>query len=430
MKSKFKYLIKYSLKKKIDTKWFKVVNIILAILLIFLVNMDYIINFFGGDFNSKEKIYVVDNANSYNSFQNYFKSLNEKLDLGEYEIVLDNSILDKKDKLEEEIIVVINKNNTEYITGEIISYDTVSRTTYEGIVNSLNALKSEEVLKTSGMSSEEIAKLTSPASIKETVLNKDAKDNKTKENLSAIITTVVIVPFFVLIVTMVQMLGAEINDEKTSRGMEIIISSIPAKMHFLSKVISALSYILIQGCLLFIYSLIATLIRHFLISNETALGVSMFSDTIKMLKDAGVFNLLAQGGLVLLVLFIVSFIAYAIVSATLASMTTNNEDFQQLQTPLMIIMLVGYYVALMAVVFDGAIFINILSYIPLLSVMIAPTLYLIGEMSLMSLIGTTVVTSIATYFLYKYGLRIYKTGILNYSSSKLWGKMLKSLKNK
>ena len=84
MKSKFKYLIKYSLKKKIDTKWFKVVNIILAILLIFLVNMDYIINFFGGDFNSKEKIYVVDNANSYNSFQNYFKSLNEKLDLGEY----------------------------------------------------------------------------------------------------------------------------------------------------------------------------------------------------------------------------------------------------------------------------------------------------------------------------------------------------------
>ena len=31
--------------------------------------------------------------------------------------------------------------------------------------------------------------------------------------------------------------------------------------------------------------------------------------------------------------------------------------------------------------------------------------------------------------LYKYGLRIYKAGILNYSSSNLWKKMFKSLKN-
>ena len=125
-----------------------------------------------------------------------------------------------------------------------------------------------------------------------------------------------------------------------------------------------------------------------------------------------------------------SFVAYAIVAATLASMTTNIEDFQQLQTPLMIIMLVGYYVALMAVMFDGSIFINILAYIPLLSVMIAPTLYLMGEMTLISLIGTTLITTVVTYFLYKYGLRIYKVGILNYSSSKLWKKMFKSLQNK
>ena len=129
-------------------------------------------------------------------------------------------------------------------------------------------------------------------------------------------------------------------------------------------------------------------------------------------------------------LFVVSFIAYAIVAATLASMTTNIEDFQQLQTPLMIIMLVGYYVALMAVMFDGSIFINILAYIPLLSVMIAPTLYLMGEMTLISLIIATLVTTVVTYFLYKYGLRIYKVGILNYSSSKLWKKMFKSLGNK
>ena len=172
------------------------------------------------------------------------------------------------------------------------------------------------------------------------------------------------------------------------------------------------------------------LLRNILASTASTTSIGMFSEIITMLSDAGIFSLLAKGSIVLIILFIVSFIAYAITAAILASMTTNIEDFQQLQTPLMIIMLVGYYVALMAVMFDGSVFIHILSYIPLLSVMIAPTLYLIGEMSLLSLTLSTLLTVIVTYFLYKYGLRIYKVGILNYSSSKLWRKMFKSLGNK
>ncbi len=430
MKNKFKYLIKYSLKKKIDTKWFKVVNILLLLLIVFIVNMDYLINLFGGDFNEKEKIYVVDNTNSYDSFTSYFTTIANSIDDKEYEIILDNSMLNKEDKLDNDIIVVLNKSDITYLTGEIISYDTISRTTYEIIVSSLNNLKSELVLKESGLSSEEIASLTSPVSVTETVLDENAKDNATKENLSSIITTVLIIPFFILIVTMVQMLGAEINDEKSSRGMEIIISSIPAKIHFISKVLSAFSYVLLQGILLLIYSGIALFLHNVLSNSMNIETTSFLGEIVSLLKDAGIFSLLLKGSVVLIVLFVISFIAYAIAAAILASMTTNIEDFQQLQTPLMIIMMVGYYVALMAVMFDGSIFIHALAYIPLLSVMIAPTLYLIGEMSFVSLTLSTMVTVIATYFLYKYGLRIYKVGILNYSSSKLWKKMFKSLKNK
>ena len=305
-----------------------------------------------------------------------------------------------------------------------------TRTTYEMIVSSVNAVKSELVLSTSGLTPDEIAALSSPVEITERVLNEEAQNNETKENVGAIVTTVLIVPFFILIVTMVQMLGAEINDEKTSRGMEIIISSVPAKIHFISKVVAAISYVLIQGILLLIYSGIAMLLRNVLASSTTVASGGMFTEVMTMLSDAGIFSLLAKGSVILIILFIVSFIAYAITAAILASMTTNIEDFQQLQTPLMIIMLVGYYVALMAVMFDGSVFIHVLGYIPLLSVMIAPTLYLIGEMSLLSLALSTLLTVVVTYFLYKYGLRIYKVGILNYSSSKLWRKMFKSLGNK
>lgn len=431
MKNKFKYLIKYSLKKKIDTKWFKIVNVLLLVLIVFLVNMDYLINLFGGDFEEKESIYVVDNIGSFDTFSTYFNALATEMDNGEYEIILDNNILDDKEAIDDEVVVVLNPSNTEYLSGEIVSFNAISRTTYEMIVNAVNAVKSELVLSTSGLTEEEITALSSPVEITETVLNEEAQSNETKQNVGSIVTTILIIPFFILIVTMVQMLGAEINDEKTSRGMEIIISSVPAKTHFISKVIAAISYVLIQGILLLVYSGIAMLLRNILASTSAATsGTGMFSEVITMLSDAGIFSLLAKGSIVLIIMFIASFIAYAITAAILASMTTNIEDFQQLQTPLMIIMLVGYYVALMAVMFDGSIFIHILSFIPLLSVMIAPTLYLIGEISLLSFALSTLITVIVTYFLYKYGLRIYKVGILNYSSSKLWRKMFKSLGNK
>ena len=110
-----------------------------------------------------------------------------------------------------------------------------------------NYIGTEHILY--GLTEEEKTALSSPVEITETVLNEEDQSNETKQNVGSIVTTILIIPFFILIVTMVQMLGAEINDEKTSRGMEIIISSVPAKTHFLSKVVAAISYVLIQGIL-------------------------------------------------------------------------------------------------------------------------------------------------------------------------------------
>lgn len=431
MKNKLKYLIKYSLKKKVDTKWFKIVNVLLLILIVFLVNIDYLINLFGGDFDEKEQIYVVDNVGAYTTFADYFVALAEAMDTGEYEIILDNTILDDQEQIDEEIVVVLNPSQTNYLEGEIISFDTISRTTYEIITSSLNVVKSELVLSTSGLTETEIEALSSPVEVTETLLNKEAQSNEMKENIGSIVTTVLIIPFFILVVTMVQMLGAEINDEKTSRGMEIIISSVPVKTHFISKVIAAISYVLIQGLLLLLYSGIAIILRNVLVSSSTTVASSnIFGEVVTMFQEAGIFTLLAKGSIVLIILFIASFIAYALAAAILASMTTNIEDFQQLQTPLMVIMLVGYYIALAAVLFDGSVFVQALAYVPLLSIMLAPTLYLVGEMSLLALTISTLLTVGLTYILYKYGLRVYKVGILNYSSSKLWKKMFKSLSNK
>ena len=47
MRSKLDYLITLSLKRKMKTKWFLITNILVAILIIGLINIDSIITLFG-----------------------------------------------------------------------------------------------------------------------------------------------------------------------------------------------------------------------------------------------------------------------------------------------------------------------------------------------------------------------------------------------
>ena len=214
--------------------------------------------------------------------------------------------------------------------------------------------------------------------------------------------------------------------------MEIIISNVSPKVHFLSKIFASTLFVVIQGVLLLLYGVIAVVIRNLI--GGTALS-AMSGDVTKelteiltLVQDTGVFSLLLRGLPIILILFLLSFVAYAIVAGVLASMTTSIEDFQQLQTPIMLIIMIGYYLAIMAVQFDGSLFIEIASYIPMLSFLLSPVLYMIGQITIWELAISTVIMAVFTWIIFKYGLRIYKVGILNYSSSKLWRKMFKSLK--
>ena len=131
---------------------------------------------------------------------------------------------------------------------------------------------------------------------------------------------------------------------------------------------------------------------------------------------------------VLLVMILLTFFAYSLLAGILANMTTNLEDFQQLQTPIVIISLVGYYLSMMASMFKGSIFIKLMSYVPFISSLLSPTLYVMGEIGLVDLMISILLLIGIIYLLIKYGLRIYKVGILNYSQSGLWKKMFKAIK--
>ena len=105
MTSKFWYLTGLSLKKKIKTKWFFIANILLAILIIGLINIDSIIQFFGGDFDQKTEIVLLDETDYSNidqTFENYIEEYNQLLTT-EYETSIEVFSGNEQD-LEKELV--------------------------------------------------------------------------------------------------------------------------------------------------------------------------------------------------------------------------------------------------------------------------------------------------------------------------------------
>lgn len=430
MKNKAWFLIKQSLKKKMDTKWFKIVNVLICLLLIGVINIDKIINVFGGDFKDTVNIYLTGDNNYLEGFNAYFLT-NKKIlnDERTYEIAYSTDSVDTlKEKIADtnNIIVNINLDATEYLKADIISYNKIDTITYNLLSASLTGMKTSMALNYNGLSSEEMAKITSPISINRVVTNeKEITASEDATNMSLI---VFLVPFFMLIVLLVQMIGAEINDEKTTRGMEIIISNVPAKVHLLTKIASSSIFVILQSLLLFTYSIIGILIHGGLSLGSGKSNI--IGNLVESLKISGTFDILLKGAPILIIIFLLSFFIYATLAGVLASMTTSAEDFQQLQTPLMIVLMLGYYIGIMASAFKGSIFIRIISYLPFLSSMVAPITYILGETSLIDLVISALILFISCLVLLKYGIRVYKVGILNYSSKDLWKKVFQSLKIK
>lgn len=433
--NKFWYLTRFGLSKKIKSKSFIISNIVLLVLIVCIINVDGIISFFGGDFDEKVKIYLVDNTHiSASSFTNNFNQVNSSVYTDEEannnsELVLENNIKEDDIKGTRDIIVELNNDELNLLSARIISDNYIDTITYQIINQSISSTKYELALKNSNIDVEELNKISSPPVIERVIL--DEEKNSEKENTNIIMSVVfptLILPFFMLIILLVQSIGTEINEEKSTRSMEIIISNVSAKTHLFAKILSGNIFIIFQTILIFLYGILGFLLRSF-----TPNVTGGMSDTIKnvlsSLQSSGIMDKLIVIIPITLVLMLLSFLAYSLLAGILASMTVNIEDYQHVQLPIILICLISYYLSFMASMFDGSTFIKALSYFPLISCLLSPALLMIGQVTIIDVFISIGIMILFIYVIMKYGLRIYKIGILNYSTDNIWKKIFKAVKN-
>lgn len=435
MMNKFWFLTSNSFLKKAKSKWFIIINILIFTVIVGIINIDSIIKAFGGDFSETQEVLVLDNTTySYDLFNKNLNDLNKTLDMDyEFDIKKETKT---EDELKEEIkgtskiLVVFDKDAANYIKASIISDNKIDSAYYQIIYQSLASTKESLALSLTSIDPVELAKLTTPISVDRVIMN---DENTTEESMEMIMGTVfptVILPFFILVIFLVQMIGSEINEEKQTRSMEVIISNVSPKTHFFSKMVASNGFVIMQGLLLIIYGLIALFIRNQVGTSSSSAVTSGITQVWDTLTSSGLMDKMWYIIPITIVLMILSFVAYSLVAGILASMTVSMEDYQQIQTPIVMISLVGYYLAIMAGMFNGSILIRAFSYIPFISCLLSPALLVIGQIGVIDVLISIAVLIVFNFVLIKYGLKIYKIGILNYSTDKMWSKLFKAVKTK
>lgn len=436
MTSKFWFLTGKSLSKKIKTKWFLIANIIIAVAVIGLINLDTIIGFFGGEFSKVNNVVLLDNTNySVETFKQNMDNANNLFGNDyetEYEIYdVNNGDIKEYVKDSNKIAIVFDEDSEAYIKASIISDSKIDSMYYQTLLQALTGTKTEIAMSLTDLDKEELAKISSPINIDRIIL--DENSNNEEESTAMIMGTVfptVILPFFILIIFLVQMLGSEINEEKSTRSMEVIISNVSPKTHFFSKIVAANSFVLIQGALLLLYAGIGLLLRNCVSAGTNSSITAEISNIWNSLQTSGIVDKLYYIIPITLLLMVLSFLAYSLVAGILASMTVNVEDYQQIQSPIIIVCLLSYYLAIMAGMFEGSTLIKVLSYVPFISCLLAPALLVIGQITIIDVFISIGLLLLFNFIAIKYGMKIYKTGILNYSTDKMWHRLFKAAKEK
>lgn len=425
MDNKFKYLVGYSLKKRVAKKSFLIVNIILFVLIVLLTNLGNIINFFGGDFDEAVIVYLYDETgqNASEVFKEYSRDCN-------FEITVKDSFDEsKKDEMlkEAEALVILKVNEKGYVYADAYVNE-ISLTNEMALTNTVSSVKYHYWLIENPELQSELTEFNQSETIN--YLRSENDETAIEKTITTVLSMFIVIPTFMLLIFLIQFIGIDIIEEKSSRSIEVIISNVPSGSHFASKIVSTVIFMIIQGGLLIAYAGIGGFLA-FLIgggANESIDSGVMAQLGITSNIMSHILAKLPVTIITLLLFILVGYTMYLVLTAVLSSMATSMDNFQSYQTPVMLLLLVGFYAAIFGIQFDGAVFLKILGYIPFFSPILAPILFLSGSYGLLEIIISFVILAITTFLIIYFGMPLYKASILDYSEGSLIQKLKRVIK--
>lgn len=397
---------------KVKTKSFIVTTLITVAIVLALTNMTNIIEFFNkGEEN--ESIAVIDNTNE------LIEPLKQQLTVTNSDIKLER-FSDGEEKAEKAV------ENGEYKGLLVISYDAENlpiatykamsisdTTTPQSLQMGLQQIKTQLAANQINLTPEQLAKLYEPVPMEKLALEENAKTEEELNQARGLVYVLLFVIYFAVILY-ANMIAMEVATEKSSRVMEILISSVSPIKQMFAKILGIGLLSLTQLAVL--------------------LGVGYVS--IKQNLDSmegGFFSFFGFGDVPIativyaVIFFLLGYFLYATLAAFLGSLVSRIEDVQQMITPMTLLVVAGFMIAMFGLGQPETPFITITSYIPFFTPMLM--FMRVGMLSLPMwepLVGIAILL-VSIILLAVFGARVYKGGVLMYGKSSSFKDIKKAL---
>lgn len=399
--NKFWMILAHTYMTRVKSKAFIISTLVTLLIIAGGINIQKIMDAFSSD-NTAE-IAVVDQTNQ------YFEPLKDALDRTDSHIELvpiSGSIEEGKEAIENEeykALMVISSTQDDFLEATYYANHLANVSEQQEIQEQLQQLKVGAAIERADIDQELLTSIYEPVTFHTIALDQKAKTDAELYQARSIVTVMVIIMYLVVIVYG-SMIINDVATEKSSRVMELLISSAPAVTHLFAKIIG----IALLG------------LTQIGLSVVVAFGlVSFQKDELadSVLEEIGLLDipisLIGYG----ILFFILGYLLYATIAAMLGSLVSRSEDAQQLMMPLIFLIMIGYFIAIFGVAAPESSVVTITSYIPFFSPMLM--LLRVGMLdvsiwevlaSIGILVGTIIVLGI-------FAARVYRGGVLMYGSS-------------
>lgn len=397
--SNFWITVKHTAGNRIKSKAFMWSTIIIAVIVIGLMNIGNIVSVFKGDDEKVEEkstvAVVVDKEIeelgellfSYNegSF-NYKHFSGGNIDLAKEAV--ENDEYDFALELKGDIINVeatLFGAGNDYMLGQQVRMD-------------LQRMKEALVTNELGLNEEELALIYAPIQFNELPLTENGEVQTEESHMQSywMVYGLVFV-IYMIIILFGSMIATEVATEKSSRVMELIVSSVNPVTQMFGKIVG----IGLSGVINILVIAGAGYIGYVTSGEE-------FLDTI--LRDVIDWSLIGYA----LVLIILGYLLYGGVAAMLGALVSRAEEVNQALQPLIFLAMIAFFVSMFGLNVPDAPFITVLSYIPFFTPQLLFVRMGMTTIPTWEIIVIFAILIISVILINLLAARIYKGGVLMY----------------
>jgi ABC-2 type transport system permease protein len=386
--------------RRIKSKTFVIATALMAAFLIVIINIDNIIDSFAGDSDDGDtaaEVAVVDETEAENgvSFGEMLASMEDGT--YDYSLYTDGNI--------DAAIEAAEDGEFEYVlalTGDTSNLQADLFTSGTGFMSGMeinqDVQRAKEAAATAqlDLTDEELAMIFTPVTFNERPINGDGQTEESQMQAYWMVYGLVFA-IYLIVITFGTMIATEVATEKSSRVMELIVSSINPVTQMAGKILGI-------G--------VAGLVNLLVLAAAAVAGFQLSGDDFlqSLVGDALDLSLIAYA---LLFIFLGYFL-YGGVAAMLGALVSRAEEVNQAIQPLIFIAMIAFFIAIFGLNTPDAPFIQVLSYVPFFTPQLLFLRIGMGTVpgwEIAVIIGILILSAVLINLL---AARIYKGGVLMY----------------